>query len=96
MPTPELLFIDDTGVEQTTPLVDNPFATLVKYEAREGKELRRVEEGDYAYHGRADDGAVTTQGVWEIVRFHTDPGTEELRTQYRKDVAWTNRATAGW
>lgn len=73
----------------------NAFATLLKFEASSGEELRRDETATDDYHGRAADGAAEASTVWEIVRFYKDVLGKVTRTRYRTGVAWSSR-TSGW
>lgn len=84
------------ATEETLDQRHNLFASLIKYEAQPGEELRAddITAGD-RYHGRAADGASTAAAVWEVVRFYRTTTGEIIRTRYRTGVEWDSR-TAGW
>jgi hypothetical protein len=69
------------------------FASLIKYEAAVGQELRSEENTTARYHGRATTGAATDADVWEIVEFTKDASEEIVRCRYLSGVAWDDRAT---
>lgn len=93
--TTNVSLYDETGVEIGTER-NNRFSSLIKFEPRPNEELRSEETLSDRYHGRAPDGTATSDASWEIVRFYKNPLTGQIvRTRYRENVSWDNRAT-GW
>jgi hypothetical protein len=78
--------------EGTLGLRSNLFASLLKFEAQIGEELRADDiVGGDRYHGRAPDGTAEDDAAWEVVRFIRDVQANILRVQYRSDLAWDDR-----
>ena len=82
--------VDVSGLKR-----ESDFASLIKYEAVPGQELRRDEGVDFDYHGRAPDGTPTATTAWEVVIFYKNELGGVVRTRYRTGVAWDDRAS-GW
>jgi len=74
---------------------NNRFASLLKYEAAPGEELRRDEQATDQYHGRAVDGTLTSAASWEVVRLYLDANGVVVRSRYRTGVVWDQR-DQGW
>jgi hypothetical protein len=72
----------------------NDAASLIKYELKAGYEIRTDDTLDAEFIATALDGAATDALVWGVIKHYKNAG-RIVRTRYRTEVAWDERAS-GW
>lgn len=75
---------------------DDTFKNLLKFEPREGYELRVLNTAGARYHGMAADSAAEDQAVWSTVRFYKDAAGEIVRVRFKRNLAWNAVEAGGW